>query len=342
MCMKKMLMAAAVMLLVAGMVFAAGKPETAEMTTYPERDITTVVVWGAGGGTDVCNRVVMAEMSKALGVNVNVINRTGGAAGSVGMAYGYSADHDGYTLTGLSESNVTAGVLGAWSNRMNVWDFFIIGGSPDLVSVTPNAPYDTIEDLVEAAKAAPNSIRSGASGSGSIHHLNLLALEKGAGIDLQFIPYDGSAPAQNAAMTGEISVVITSVAEQAELIRGGKLKPLGMLTPDAFELDGKTIPSAFDTYPDLAEYLPLAQTIGFAVPRSVPQEIKEVLYSAFDQAMASEAVQKFGKEQYYVLSGKRGQEANTVFDKLESNFAWTLWDLGAAQVNPENLNIPKP
>jgi tripartite-type tricarboxylate transporter receptor subunit TctC len=312
------------------------------MVTYPERDITTVVVWGAGGGTDVCNRVVMAEMSKALGVNVNVINKTGGASGSVGMAYGYSADHDGYTLTGLSESNVTAGGKGAWSNRMNVWDFFIIGGSPDVVSVTADAPFESIQDLVEAAKAAPNTILSGASGSGSIHHLNLLALENGADIDLQFIPYDGSGPAQNAAMTGEITVIITSVAEQAELIRGGKLKPLGMLTPESFDLDGTIIPSAFDAYPGLAEYLPLAQSIGFAVPKSVSEEKKEVLYTAFDEAMASQAVKYFGKEKYYVLSGKRGAEANKVFDALESNFAWTLWDLGAAEVNPADLNIPKP
>ncbi|MBI9101813.1 MAG: tripartite tricarboxylate transporter substrate binding protein [Spirochaetales bacterium] len=340
--MKKLVVILAAMLMLTGMVFASGQADSAGMGSYPERDITTAVVWGAGGGTDVCNRVVMAEMSKALGVNVNVINKTGGAAGSVGMTYGYSAAHDGYTITGLSESNVTAGVKGAWSNRFNVWDTFIIGGSPDVVSVTPDAPYNTIEELVEAAKAAPDSILAGASGSGSIHHLNLLALENGSGADFQFIPYDGSAPAQNAAMTGEITVIVTSVAEQAELIRGGKLKPLGMLIPESFDLNGTVIPSAFDAYADLSKYLPLPQSIGFAVPADVPQEVKDVLYEAFDKSMASDAVKAFGEEKYYVLSGKRGPEANEVFAALESNFAWTLWDLGAADVNPADLNIPKP
>jgi tripartite-type tricarboxylate transporter receptor subunit TctC len=340
--MRKLILVLTVLLLAAGMAFASGQADKGSMAAFPERDITTVVVWGAGGGTDVCNRVVMAEMSKALGVNVNLINKTGGASGSVGMIYGYTADHDGYTITGLSESNVTASVKGAWGNRMNVWDFFIIGGSPDVVSVTPDAPYNSIKDLIEAAKKAPDTILAGASGSGSIHHLNLLALENGSGAQLQFIPYDGSAPAQNAAMTGEITVIVTSVAEQAELIRGGKLKPLGMLTPESFTLDGKTIPSAFDAYPDLAKYLPLAQSIGFAVPIDVPQERKDVLYAAFDKAMASDAVKKFGQEKYYVLSGKRGPEANKVFAALESNFAWTLWELGAAEVNPADLNIPKP
>ena len=82
--------------------------------SFPKRNITAVVVWGAGGGTDTCNRIIHAEMSKFLGVNVNVINKTGGVAGSVGMNYAFSRPHDGYTLCGLSESNVTAGVQGGW------------------------------------------------------------------------------------------------------------------------------------------------------------------------------------------------------------------------------------
>jgi len=79
---------------------------------FPKRNITLAVVWGAGGGTDTCNRIIAAEMKQFIGVNINVINKTGGVGGSVGMMYGYSRPHDGYTLTGLSESNVTAGVQG--------------------------------------------------------------------------------------------------------------------------------------------------------------------------------------------------------------------------------------
>ena len=102
--MKKILFISLIVLLaVATGVAVAGKG-------FPKRNITAVVVWGAGGGTDTCNRIIHAEMAKILGVNVNVINKTGGVAGSVGMSYAYSQPHDGYTLCGLSESNVTAGV----------------------------------------------------------------------------------------------------------------------------------------------------------------------------------------------------------------------------------------
>ena len=315
----------------------------AQRRAFPAKDITNIVVWSAGGGTDVCNRIISAEMSKVLGVNINVVNKTGGVGGSIGMADAYSRPHDGYTLCGLSESCVTAGVQGGWDRRMNVWDFFIVGGSPDLVSVSPGTPYKTLKDLIEAAKKDPGAVKSGASASGSIHHLNLLALEKGSGTKLNFIPYPGSAPAQNAAMTGEVQVVITSLAEQQALIRGGKLRPLAMLIPTAFEVaDVGKIPSAFDDYPALKDYLPISQAIGFAVPAAVPKEVKSVIEDAFKKAMASEAMQKFGKENYYLLSGKTGAEAKKEFDQLESLFAWTLWELGAAKVDPATLNIPKP
>lgn len=334
--MKKLLGLVSLMLLLGSMVFATAVDEE-----YPTRDITNVLVWGAGGGTDTCNRVVMAEMAKILGVNIQVQNVTGGVAGSNGMAEAYSRAADGYTICGLSESCVTAAVMGGFPERVNVWDYFIIGGSPDLISVTPDSDIQTLEDLIAAAKAAPGEIASGASGAGSIHHLNLLAFEKGAGIDLNFIPYDGSAPAQTAAMTGEIELVITSAAEQAQLIRGGKLRPLAMLIPDSFAIGDITVPSAWDTV-NLDAFLPIGQAIGFAVKQDVPEEIKTVLRDAFAQAMQTEAVKKFGQDNYYVLSGLVGEEAGKVFDSLEANFGWTLADLGSAVVDPASLGIPRP
>ena len=311
--------------------------------TFPSRNITNVVVWGAGGGTDVCNRLISAEMSSILGVNINVINKTGGVAGSVGMNYAFSQAHDGYTLCGLSESNVTAGVQGGWDKKFDVWDPFIVGGSPLLISVTPDTPYQTLSDLIEAAKANPGSIKASASGAGSIHHLNLLAVQDGSGAKFLFIPYKGSNDAQNAAMTGEVSVVVTSLAEQQQLLRGGKLRALAMLIPEDFEVEGLgTIPSAFTAYPGLSKYLPISQSIGFAVPADTPTEAKAVLVDAFNKAMATDKVKTWAKENYYLLSGKTGEEAKAVFSALESNFAWTLWELEAAKVSPETLGIPRP
>ncbi|TVR28849.1 MAG: tripartite tricarboxylate transporter substrate binding protein [Spirochaetaceae bacterium] len=325
-----------VALLSVSLVFASGERE------YPSRDITNVLVWSAGGGTDTANRIVMAEMAKTLGVNINVVNVTGGVGGSVGMLEAYNRPHDGYTIAGLSESIVTAGVQGGWDKRVDVWDYYIIGGSPLVLSVPANSPHRSIEDLVAAAKSRPGQLRASASAAGSIHHLNLLAFEKGTGTSLNYIPYDGSAPAQNAAITGEVEMVITSIAEQAQLIRAGQLRPLGVLVPQAFTLGNQTIPSAFDSVPGLTAHLPIEQAIGFAMARGVPEAQRSKIREAFHAAMQTEPVKNFGRDNFYVLSGASGDEAAAIFDALESNFAWTLWELGAARVDPQTLGIPRP
>lgn len=309
---------------------------------YPYRDITTVVVWGAGGGTDSINRMIMAEMEKELPVSITVTNVTGGVAGSNGMVYVLNQPADGYTLAGISESNVTAAVQGGWDKKFDVWHPFIVGGSPDLISVTADSEYETLEALVEAAKANPGSIAAAASGSGSIHHLNLLALENGTGAKFKFVPYGGSGPAQEAAVAGEVEVIITSLAEQQGLIKGGQIRPLAMLVPETGSIDELQIASAFDAYPSLSEYLPLKQAIGFAVLAEAPDDAKAALEAAFAKAMESQTVKDWAAQNYYDLSGLAGAEASETFAKLESNFAWTLKELGATTVDPESLGIPKP
>ncbi|GAB3482802.1 tripartite tricarboxylate transporter substrate binding protein [Marinomonas epiphytica] len=309
---------------------------------YPERDITNVVVWSAGGGTDVVNRMISAEMAKALDVNINVTNRPGGVAGSLGMSYVHKKRADGYTLVGLSESVVGSAVQGGWNQKMDVWYPFIVGGSPDLISVSADSKYDNLDDLIKDVRANPRSVKASAGGAGSIHHLNLLALMNGTGAEFNFIPYPGSAPAQTAAMTGEVELVITSLAEQQQLIKGGKLKPLAMLVANDQHLDGYgNIPSAFTNYPELKQYLPIMQAIGLAVKQDAPDNVKAKLTSAFQTAMASPAIHKWAEDNFYVLSGLSGEEASKEFAFLESLFAWTLKDLGAAKVSPESLGIPK-
>jgi tripartite-type tricarboxylate transporter receptor subunit TctC len=310
--------------------------------SYPYRDITNAVVWGAGGGTDTINRMIMAEMEKHLPVAITVINQTGGVAGSNGMVYVMNQPDDGYTLVGLSESNVTAAVQGGWDKKFDFWYPFIVGGSPDLISVPANSPYTTLQDLIDAAKAAPGTIPAAASGAGSIHHLNLLALEKGSEATFKFIPYKGSAPGQEAALAGEVALVVTSLAEQAPLIAGGQLKPLAMLTPEPADIAGMTVPSAFDSYPGLDAYLPLKQAIGFAIHNSASDEVKAKLTEAFNAAMAGQAVADWAAANHYDIGGQSGAEAQALFAKLESNFAYTLQELGATTVDPASLGIQKP
>ncbi len=328
--------------LAAAALLASGLGAAATAQEYPFRDITTAVVWGAGGGTDSINRMIMAEMEKHLPVSINVINQTGGVAGSNGMVYVMNQPDDGYTLVGLSESNVTAAVQGGWDKKFDYWYPFIVGGSPDLISVPADSPYNTLAELVDAAKAEPGTIPAAASGAGSIHHLNLLAIENGAGATFNFIPYKGSAPGQEAAIAGEVALVVTSLAEQAALIEGGQLKPLAMLTPESAEIAGMTVPSAFDIYDGLDKYLPLKQAIGFAVHNSASDDVKSALGGAFEAAIASDVVAEWAAANNYDVGGQYGADAQKIFSTLEANFAYTLQELGATTVDPTSLGIEKP
>ncbi|MDP5218930.1 tripartite tricarboxylate transporter substrate binding protein [Ruegeria sp. 2205SS24-7] len=328
--------------LIVSALLAAGVSSTAGAQDYPFRDITTAVVWGAGGGTDTINRMIMAEMEKHLPVSINVINQTGGVAGSNGMVYVMNQPNDGYTLVGLSESNVTAAVQGGWDQKFDFWYPFIVGGSPDLISVPADSPYNSLQDLVDAAKAAPGTIPAAASGAGSIHHLNLLAIEKGSGAEFKFVPYKGSAPGQEAAIAGEVALVVTSLAEQAPLIEGGQLKPLAMLTPEDAQIAGTTVPSAFGIYDGLDQYLPLKQAIGFAVHNSAGDDVKAALGAAFEKAIASDTVAEWAAANNYDVGGQYGPEAQELFSNLEATFAYTLQDLGATTVDPASLGIEKP
>lgn len=314
----------------------------AEAQNYPFRDITTVVVWGAGGGTDVINRMFMAEMERHLPVSITVTNITGGVAGSNGMVHVMNQPADGYTLAGIADSNVTAAVQGGFPHRFDYWHPFIIGGSPGVLSVNADAPWQTLEELIAAAQEAPGTIPAGASGSGSIHHLNLIALEQGTDTSFRFVPYPGSAPAQEAAVTGEVQVIATSLAEQQALIQGGQIRPLAMLVPEEAEIAGMTIPSAFDSFPQLDGFLPLRQMLGFAVPSESPAEVIEVLTEAFEAAIAEPAVADWAANNFYTIAGVHGAEAQALFAGHESKFAWALHELGIATVDPASLDIPQP
>jgi tripartite-type tricarboxylate transporter receptor subunit TctC len=309
---------------------------------FPSRNITDVVTWSAGGGTDVTNRVITAAMSKFIGTNINVINKTGGVSGSVGLLEGFAAKPDGYTMIGLSESNTTAAVMGGWDKRVDVFDFFIATSSPDVVSVGKDTPWKSMEELVTFIKANPGKVRVGAGGAGSLHHINVLAFAKGIEGELNFIPYPGSSASQNAALSGEIDMVVTTVAEQNQLIQSGDFRPLGTLTEKPYTLGDMTIPSALEQYPSLKKHLPISQAIGFAVRKEVPTEVKKTIAKAFISALNSDEVKKFAAENHYELVGAFGAEANKTMARLESLFSYTLWDLGAAKVDPATLGIPKP
>ena len=305
------------------------------------RPITIVCFAAAGGGTDLVDRALAEGMKEYLGVQVNVINMTGPG---VATDYVWQKPHDGYTLYGVSESGLTYPVIGAHKTTTKDWEFFIAGGSPGVVMVKPDAPYKTFGDLVAAAKAKPGSIKVGASVPGGMWNTKWLVLCKAAGIKTNVLGFTGSAPSMTAGLTGEVDVVHVAVAEGLSYMQAGKLRPLCVSELEPYDIPGVgKAPAIVDYIPEAKKVLPMPQWLGFAVPTDTPRPILTELTNAYKFALKTKAVRDFlSPAQAYVLYGYYGSKAKQVAEELEAKFCWTLWEMGTAKVNPEDMGIPQP
>jgi tripartite-type tricarboxylate transporter receptor subunit TctC len=308
---------------------------------WPDRPITISCFAAAGGGTDLVSRLVAKELGDVLGAKINVVNRTGGR-GAAAINHVAQAKRDGYQWGGFSESVLPAPVLGITDTTADDWAFFMVAGAPGVLSVQPGSPFKSLDDLVTELKAAPRSVKAAASVTGGVWHTKLLALEKAAGVAFQYIPFKGSQPSQLAALSGEVDVVLTSISEQADLIRGGKLRPLAMVEPNPYEFPrGVTIPAAGETFPAVAD-VPVDQFLGFALPSDTDPAILAEITSAFATMMASPAVAEFASSRELGLLGYHGEEAASRARAAESAWAWMLHDLGVAVKAPDAFGIVKP
>lgn len=314
-------------------------PDTPE--SWPARPIEISCFASAGGGTDTVDRSLAAAMSPHLGVTVNVVNRSGGNGG-IALNHVWSRPRDGYAWGGFSETIHPAPVMGAHDSTAKDWHWFMAAGAPDVLSVRTDADYASIDELVAAAKADPGTIKAAAGISGGLHHAKLLSLEKGADIRFKTLPFKGSHPSQLAVLSGEADIVITSISEQAELLKGGKLRPLAMVEMETYEFPGiGTIPAAGATYPGVGD-LPVRQWLGIALPKGVPEEVLAKVTDAFVKAMEAPEIKQLAEDRFLTLYGYHGEEAMRIATEMESAWTWALHDLGIAQKSPEEFGIPRP
>lgn len=315
--------------------------EDAGAAAWPTKPITISCFAAAGGGTDTVCRLVAKELEQELGVKVNVVNRAG-ARGGEAIRYVWSRKHDGYNWGGFSESMLPASVLGVSETTAKDWNFFMVAGAPGVISVKADSEIKDLADLVARLQAKPKSLRAGASLAGGIWHTKLLALQRAAGVEFQFIPYKGSQPSQLAALSGEVDVALTSISEQAELIRGGRLRPLAMIEAEGFEFpDRGMIPSAAEDYPDISQ-TPVSQFLGVALPADAPTPALRAVSAAFEKLMQSEELKSFADQRLLTLLGEHGEAANAKAIAAERAWTWLLHELKIAVKSPADLGIAKP
>ena len=329
--------------LVMSLGLTACSPNTGEgqSENYPRRPVNIIVYSSAGGATDLANRAIADGMKETMGKDVIASNMPG-ALGGTAVNYVWNQAHDGYRLVGISEGALGHSVLGLHDKTAKDWDYFMVGGTPGILSVNSKSPYQTFSDLQAAVKASPGTMTISTSVPGSVWNVQWLNTKRLGGFDTKFIPYPGSAPSQTAALSGEVDMVWTGLGEQSEMLKGNRLRPLAVFSDEAIEFNGSTIPPITNFIPELKTVMPINQFVGFAVPTDTPENVKAHLTSAFKAGMQSEIVQEFSVAKHSELINLHGEAAKEMAMQQEKIFAWTLWDAGIAKTNPATLGIENP
>jgi len=213
--------------LLAGLALVAG---TTAHAAYPDKPITLVVPFPAGGGTDATARLIAGAIGPLLGAGVVVENRAG-AAGSIGAQAVADAKPDGYTLFFTTTGALVINPHLYKNLRYSTSDFTPIapvGESANVLVVNPAVPARSVKELIALAKASPGKYTYGSSGVGSSSHLAGVMLESLTDIRLTHVPYKGSAPAVTDLIGGRIDMMIDNIPSHVEFAKAGKVRPLGV------------------------------------------------------------------------------------------------------------------
>lgn len=287
-------------------------------TAYPEKDITMIVPYAAGGASDLSARTLAAAMEEDLGVSIIVENRTGGA-GSVGLSFLAGAAPDGYTIGYMPVETV---MLGQQGYDINPDDYDFLGqivSVPATIAVPANSPYQTLQDLIDAAVAAPDTITVGNSGAGSIWDATTRALGDASGTTFRLVPFDGGAPAVTAAVGSQIDAVVAGISETSQHHRDGTLRVLAVFTADPVDsLEG------VQTATEQGIELVMGGWGLVGAPDGLPDDVVSVLNSAIESGVASESYQEVINNAGNIPVWIGHDEVSTFVDAEATRFAALL------------------
>ena len=260
------------------------------MAAYPEKPITLVVPYPAGGATDTLARKLAEPLSKALGQNVLVENKAG-AGTAIGAAAVARSPADGYAL--LISSNTTFTVNPALKSKLQydpAKDFEgigVIGTSPLVLLANPSLPANNVQELVALAKKEPGKLSFGSFGNGTTAHLAGEMFKVMAGVDIVHVPYKGSAPAMNDLIGGQIPLTFdTNVASMPQLA-AGKVKAIAITAKQRYPQLPNVPTMAESGYPDY-EMVPWVVIVA---PKGLPDDVRKKLSGALESVMKQPAVQ---------------------------------------------------
>jgi tripartite-type tricarboxylate transporter receptor subunit TctC len=260
----------------------ASAPRLAFGQDYPDRPITFICPWPAGGTADITMRALCTAASKVLGQTIVVENRTG-ASGMLGLKAMATAKADGYTIGQIPISVTRFSQLGTVQlDPLKELTYIArTSGQTFGIAVRADAPWKTLKDFVVAAKAAPGKLTYGSAGIGGATHVGMEEFALAAGIQLNHIPYKGGAPALQDLLGGQVDALADS-SSWAPHVKAGKLRLLATW--------GEKRTQDFPEVPTLKEQgfdVVVDAPNGIGAPQGLDPAIANKLRDAFRQAAAS-------------------------------------------------------
>ncbi|MEO5734921.1 MAG: tripartite tricarboxylate transporter substrate binding protein [Rubrivivax sp.] len=269
-----------------------GLVASASFAAWPERPITLIVPWGAGGGTDATARIIGSLLEKDLGQPINVVNRTGGS-GVVGHQAIASAAPDGYTI-GLITVEIS---MMHWQGLTELsgasyTPIGLVNSDPSALQVRADSPYKSANDLVAGIKANPGKFKASGTGQGGIWHLAIAGLLKSLNVDpaaAPWVPSAGAAPGLQDLVAGGVEVVPCSLPEARSLIDAGKVRSLAVMSdkPASLYPNVPTLKSATGSDWKIGAWR------GIAAPKGLPAEARDKLVAAIKKIAASKEYTDF-------------------------------------------------
>lgn len=250
---------------------------------YPEKNIKVIMNVSAGGGTDIMNRLVTRYMGKKLGINFIVENHSGGG-GQIGYTTLSMAEPDGYTIGNINTMSIVTHELTREGLAYTLRESFIpiarMVLDPSACFVLSDSPFQTLEDLIKAAKKNPGKINWGGTMLWGTHHVHAALLEKFAGIKLNYIPFDGEVETKGALLGRHIDVAATGISGWLPLVKEGKLRVLAVAGPERQKLH-PDVP----TYKELGYNFEVGSNRGLAAPAGTPKERIEILSNTIKEVL---------------------------------------------------------
>jgi len=300
------------------------------LAAYPERPITFIVPWGAGGGTDGTARYFAAVMEKELGQPVNVVNRTGGG-GVVGHSAIAQAPADGYTI-GMITVEIT---MMHWQGLTDLaptsyTPLALVNSDPAGFTVRADSPYKSVKEVMDAAKANPGKMKASGTGQGGIWHLALAGLMNDLKIPqttIPWVPSNGAAPAMQDLVAGGVDMVTCSLPEARALIEAGKARPLAVM-------DDKRTP-LFPNVPTMQEAIGVNYTVaawrGIAAPKGLPADVTAKLIATIKKISESKEWKDFAASKGYGTAWAPGPEFAAFMAKGDASMGVVMKAVGLAK-----------